>query len=88
MRGAIIQCQIIQEAYEVFLIEIVLDEQDSYGFICEEINKKFREKLGDVQINIEQKNTIMPNPITGKLASFVWKGDLNDDLLEGSSNVN
>ncbi len=88
LRGAIIQCQIIQEAYEVFLIEIVLDEQDSYGFICEEINKKFREKLGDVQINIEQKNTIMPNPITGKLASFVWKGDLNDDLLEGSSNVN
>lgn len=88
LQGGIIQYQIIQEDYEVFSIKIVLEEHDSYDFICKEINKKFKKKLGDIQIRIEQKNNIMPNSITGKLASFMWEGDVKDGLLEGSSNIN
>lgn len=88
LQGEIIQYQIIQEDFEVFSIKVVLEEQDSFDFICKEINKKFKKKLGDIQIKIEQKNNIMPNPITGKLASFMWEGDVKDGLLEGSSNIN
>ncbi|MCM1235507.1 MAG: hypothetical protein NC489_35860 [Ruminococcus flavefaciens] len=71
MDGQIVQYQIIQQDFDSFEVILMLDETEVLPVLSEYVIKRFREKLGEVEIVVHLSDGLIPSERTGKLADFV-----------------
>lgn len=71
MDGQIVQYQIIQHDFDTFEVVLMLDETEVLPVLSEYVIKRFREKLGEVEVVVHLTDGLIPSERTGKLADFV-----------------
>lgn len=71
MDGEILQYQIIQKAYDMFLFMITMEEMDYASNIEEVIRERMLQRLGaETEIVVQILEELLPDEKTGKLACF------------------